>query len=577
MEKTLSLETINRAYSEARERFAREDFFSVCLDALDVGYSVSDDDLARIPTEGPLVVVTNHPFGAIEGIMLCHLLLRVRPDVKALGNYLLQRVEEIRERVIPVDPFGTAGAARANLRGLRQCLDWLRGGHVLATFPAGEVSHLHLRRRRVVDTRWTPHVASLVRRTGSAALPVYFPGRNSALFQALGLIHPRLRTAMLPHELVNKRRKQFEIRVGHPVLPRTVEESGTDDELTELLRTRTYFLANRPSPTRPHQGFRASLPVVRRRHRHEAPLAPPVDAALLRQEVESLPAEQRLSSSGSLSAHIATAPQIPNLLPELGRLRELTFRQVGEGTGRPRDLDRYDLDYKHLFLWNDDTGELAGAYRLGLVDELVAAKGRRGLYTSSLFRYKPGFLAKLPGAIELGRSFIRPEYQRKAACLSLLWRGIGELITRDPRYSVLLGPVSISRDYHTISRNLVVQFLREKRLDHDLASLVRPRKPYRGRAARLREPVSQLAPDVEELSLLVSELEEDGKGIPVLLRQYLKLNASILSFNVDPSFSDVIDCLILVDLRRTDERLLKRFMGAEGLARFRATHGARAA
>jgi putative hemolysin len=295
----------------------------------------------------------------------------------------------------------------------------------------------------------------------------------------------------------------------------------------------------------------------------------------LQADLAGLPQDQRLIDGGDFAVYIARALQIPNLLNEIGRLREITFRDAGEGTGKAVDLDRFDDHYQHLFLWNHASDELVGAYRLGLTDIILAHCGTRGLYTNQLFRYKPALLKRLTCAIEFGRSFIRHEYQRKFNSLMLLWKGIGAFVAQNPQYNLLFGPVSISNDYHTVSRDLIVRFLQAKRFDATLSRFVAPRKPYRtgffmrGNGRMLHAGVN----DLDDISLLISEIERDGKGIPILLRQYLKLNGRLICFNIDREFSDVVDGLLMVDLRKTDPRLLKRFMGEEGVERFTAVHG----
>jgi putative hemolysin len=252
---------------------------------------------------------------------------------------------------------------------------------------------------------------------------------------------------------------------------------------------------------------------------------------------------------------------------EIGQLREKTFREVEEGTGTPCDLDAYDERYLHLFMWHAGRSEIVGSYRIGLVDEILAEQGPRGLYTSSLFKFNAGFLERLGPALELGRSFIRAEYQRKPTSLALLWRGIGELLVRNPRYKVLFGPVSISRAYHSVSKRLMIEYLEKNHGDDALGALVKPKNRPKGKLEpRARAALEVLAKDVDDVSSLVSEIEEDSKGMPVLLRHYLKLNARLLGFNVDPAFGHCVDGLILVDLRTTEPRILKRFMGEEGHA-----------
>jgi putative hemolysin len=567
LENALSLKALNRVYAKYYEKTLHckdpEKLFHLGLDALNVTYSVSEADLQKIPVKGPLVVVANHPFGALEGVILGAVLLKVRPDLKILGNYLLKHIIGIRDTIISVDPFDTKHSAASNLKGLKEAIRWVKGGGLLATFPAGEVSCLKLRQGRVIDPAWSSHIGGIIRRTKATALPVYFPGRNGVVFQILGLLHHGFRTALLPRELTNKRNKQINVHIGKAFSWRKLQRFETDGKMMSYLRVNTYFLRNRAGQIKKTAiGFpsKNSVDFI------PEPVIAAVRPTLLQKDVAALPAEQRLVQNGDLAVYIARASQIPNLLNEIGRLREITFRQVQEGTGKAVDLDRFDAYYLHLFVWNQKKKELVGAYRLGLADKILKSQGPGGLYTSTLFRFKPEFVNQLVNAIETGRSFIRSEYQKKFNSLVLLWRGIGEFIARNPHYKILFGPVSISKDYHAVSKNLIVRFLKTNNLDPKLARFVSARNSYRsGRVEGVNSTILKSSfQDIDDISLLISEIESDGKGVPILLRHYLKLNGSLISFNSDKAFSRVVDGLLLVDLTKTDPKILKRFMGENG-------------
>lgn len=265
--------------------------------------------------------------------------------------------------------------------------------------------------------------------------------------------------------------------------------------------------------------------------------------------------------------------QIPNTLREIGRLREVAFRQAGEGAGRSLDLDRFDSHYQHLWIWNTQSHEVVGAYRMVGTDSLRA---RRDLYTSTLFRFRAGLLEKVYPALELGRSFVRPEYQKSSVALVLLWKGIGQYVARNPRYRVLFGPVSISREYNPASRDLMVSFLESRCGNQDLATLVEPRRKLRTHHLRSCDTriLGSLLTDVDELSEVVADVESDGKGVPVLVRQYLKVGGQMLAFNVDVDFSDVVDGLVMVDLCRLTRPLLDRYLGKSDAESFLAFHAA---
>ena len=292
-----------------------------------------------------------------------------------------------------------------------------------------------------------------------------------------------------------------------------------------------------------------------------------IPSALLKAEIEALPADQHLVKTGPFSVHFARAEQFPWCLQEIGRLRELTFREVGEGTGQSADVDLFDAYYLHLFVWDTRAQAIVGAYRLGLADEIVARYGKRGLYTHSLFRYGDRVLEAMNPAIELGRSFVRSEYQRSYAPLMLLWRGIGEFIVRHPQYATLFGAVSISNDYSPASRQLIVDYLSANNIEETLARHVKPRRPFRGSADYDHAEFAALG-DIEDVSRMVRQIERDSKGVPVLLKQYLKLGGRLLAFSADQNFNDALDGLIMVDLRASDPRILSRYMGEEGAATF---------
>jgi putative hemolysin len=372
---------------------------------------------------------------------------------------------------------------------------------------------------------------------------------------------------------LGQRGRTVALAIGRPVPPEKAGRFKSDGDFTLFLRARTHVLKNRFGAGT--AGAREDRRARKARAPRLSPIDPPVPAAVLEREVAALPESSVLARQEPFTVYLARAREIPGILREIGRLREVTFRAVGEGTGAPLDLDRFDPDYLHLFLWDARGSRIAGAYRLGPTDEILEGPGRRGIYTQTLFRFSPRFFERTGDALEMGRSFVAGDYQKQYQCLSLLWRGIGEYVSRNPRYRCLFGPVSISRDYRPFSKRLMVRFLRRNRMDRTLARFVHARSPYRegpvpGREA---ERIHRTVRDVEDADLLVSENELDGKGMPVLLRHYLRLNASLLSFNVDRAFSDVVDGLILVDLTKSDPRLLNRFLGREGARRFLDFHG----
>jgi putative hemolysin len=536
------------------------------LKELRVTLDLSPGELEHIPATGPAIITANHPFGGLDGLTAIATVGRRRRDLRVLANPELASLEGIGSIFIPVDPFGGPGAKRANLVAMRKALRWVQSGGALFIFPAGEVSHLSLKTWSVTDPPWSVTSARLVRLSGAPVVPMYFAGSNSMLFHLAGIVHPRLRTLLLPRELGNKVGAQVQVRVGPPLAPAKLKVFETDEQLAAQLRLKTYILSDAPAG--------AALPDAKdSRGSSLEPIAPAISPERLAAEIEALPPEALLVNLGKLRVYCAPTARIPWTLQELGRLRELTFRGVGEGTGRSADIDVFDDYYEHLFIWNTETREIIGAYRLGRTDEIGRRLGKRGLYTSTLFDYNDLFLKLLGPALELGRSFVRAEHQKSFVSLMLLWKGIGEYVGRNPRYCRLIGPVSISNDYRPVSRELLVGFLREHNFNPLAPTLVRPKRPFRGRfSLRSLGGNAWTLGDIETLSTVVSDLEPDGKGAPVLLRQYLKLGGRMLGFNVDPDFGNALDCLVLVDLRKTNPRVLQKYMSSEAWERFSRSH-----
>ncbi len=570
LESMIGIHHMNTIYRNARLANENPEFFSESiLKGMNVDFRVSAQDLARIPKNGKIVVVANHPFGGVEGIILGAILQSVRPDVKIMANYMLSAVPELRDLFVFVDPFGGKEAARANLAGMKQTISWLKDGKILGVFPSGEVSHFQLKKRKVVEPPWSDTIAKIIKKTESPVVPMFFLGQNRLMFHLAGLLHPRLRTALLPRELANKQNKTIEVRVGNVIPYSRLKKIESDTELTEYLRHRTYMLENRPSSGSKVESPQTAVPVSTM----EA-VIDPVDPALLFQDVETLPESQLLLSSGEFEVYHAAHKQIPNIMTEIGRLREITFRATDEGTGKSVDTDEFDTYYQHLFVWNKQKNELVGAYRLGRTDNIIKRLGKKGMYTTTLFNIKSSFFEEVNPALEMGRSFVRPEYQRSFSPLLLLWRGIGHYVAKYPKYRILFGPVSINKEYQSSSRHLMVTFLKIHNYLPELAAKVKPRQPFQNKKIKGwdKNNSKRIISSIEEVSDVVSDLEWDDKGVPILLKQYLKLGGKLLGFNVDPNFSDVLDGLILVDITKTDPKIMERYMPKEKLIEFHKMH-----
>jgi putative hemolysin len=559
--RAMGIDEIARVYQALATMGGERPIADRLLEFLSVACTVSQIDLAHVPASGAAIVTVNHPFGILDGAIMRSLLGRIRGDVRFLANRILGIIPELRGMTIPVDLQGGR-----NPRAARQALEHLRTGGMLVIFPAGEVSHFRWSDRAISDAAWNPMVARMAEIAGAPVVPAHIQGANGPLFQIAGMVHPALRTLLLGRELLNKRGRQIEVRVGPAVAPEKLAGMPTLRERADYLRWRTYLLAGR-------QAFkpRTAFPL---RARTQASCEPVASAAAppsaWAKEIAALPGECLLDRSGDLAVYLAPATHIPNVLNELGRLREITFRAAGEGTGKSLDLDEFDSHYLHLFVWHAKREELVGAYRLARTDAVRRQSGIGGLYTATLFRYEDRFLDRLGPALELGRSFVRQEYQKGFAPLLLLWKGIGAYIARNPQCRILFGPVSISNQYQAVSRELMISFLEKYAVLRDWTGLVRNRRAFRDRLLKgpHRPALPEAGFDIEDLSAIVSDIEQRQTGVPVLLRQYLRLGGKLLGFNVDPKFANALDGLILVDLTKTEPKLLERYLGKSEAAAF---------
>jgi putative hemolysin len=477
---------------------------------------------------------------------------RIRPDFKVLANAWLGWIEEVRAHTILVNPFETPAAHLENRAPLRKALVWLAAKGLLATFPAGEVAHVHWKEQSVTDPPWKTSAARLALRVRCPVVPVFFEGANSIPFQVAGILHPGLRTVSLLREFRKMRGKTVCLRVGSPIPYAMLAGYGDAEHATAYLRYRTFFLANRS----------ASSTLSHSHSPRAQAIAPPVLERYLAEEVTALPADCELTRDRNFSVYLAHSRQIPSMLREIGRCRELAFRNAGEGTGQHIDLDRFDEYYQHLFLWNRADLRLAGAYRLAVTSDVLPRFGISGLYTSTLFRFHRDFFERIGPAVELGRSFVVPDYQKNYAALLLLWKGIMRAVQRRPEAPVLFGAVSVSAHYSALSRSLIAAYLSD-RAAHDLACLVVPRRKFRDRALRNSQVKRfiTVAADIEDLSLSIADIEEDGRGVPVLIRQYLKAGGRVLGVSVDRNFSNTLDALMVADLRCAPPALLERCLG----------------
>jgi len=538
----LRINKLNKLYDEDFD-YEGIEFIDELISKLEIEYEVRDEELKRIPATGPFIVVANHPYGGIDGMLLAKVISAIRPDIKIMANFLIQRIEPISDFFLPVNPFEDRKGEASSIAGIKMSFQHLHEGNVLGLFPAGEVSSYNQDNFGITDREWQTPALKMIKSARVPVVPVYFEGTNSRLFHILGLIHPSLRTVKLPSEIFNKRHKKIRIRIGNPITVKTQDEFTDIARYGRFLRAKTYVLGSALEVKR------FFTPQFHSKKKPE-PIADPINRASILSEIEQLKADNlKLFDSMHFEVYCTPSVQIPNIMYELGRLREITFRDVGEGTNRSMDLDEYDLYYHQLFVWDRDAKQIVGAYRVGLGNDILELLGVRGFYIQSLFRIKPKFRKVLKQSMELGRSFITKEYQKQPLPLFLLWKGILYFLIKQPDYRYLIGPVSISNQFSEFSKAMIINYVKKNYYNRELAKNIRPRIKYNVPGYNIDEDIIlETAEDLNSFDKFLGDIETSGFKMPVLLKKYLKLNGKIIGFNLDPKFNNALDGLLILDL-----------------------------
>ena len=548
----LKFNRVNKVYTQTKDKEGIE-FVNSVIEHLGIIYEVSEDDLKRIPENKPFIIIANHPFGGVDAIILLKLLGEIRPDFKAMANFLLQKIDPLKDVIFPVNPFETHKKVKSSFTGLKNAMFHLEQGHCLGIFPAGEVSSYQPDSFVIQDREWQPSILKFIKKAQVPVIPVYFHGTNSRVFHMLGQIHPLLRTAKLPSELFNKKNKAIKIRIGNPISVKDQNEFSDIAHFGRYIRARTYALG---TSIEVKKFYRPSFyPKIKKIE----PLAKPVNQGDLTKEVKSLIENYLLFENRNFKIFCAPSTEMPLSIHEIGRLRELTFREVGEGTNRSLDIDEYDFYYNQLVVWDDNENKIVGAYRIGKGKDIIAQYGLPGFYIHSLFKIRKKFLPFLNESIELGRSFIIKEYQRKPLPLFLLWKGLLFFLLKNTDYRYLIGPVSISNDFSKFSKSLIVEFIKTYHYDEELAKYIKPRKKFVVKPDKIVDRkifLEEEQGDVVKIDQLIQDIESNFK-FPILLKKYLQLNSKIIGFNIDPQFNNALDGLIILDIFDVPQNFIK--------------------
>jgi putative hemolysin len=554
--KVLKISTLNKIY-DRNKHLSDVVFLNAILDEFQIKFEIPKEDFKRLPKEGAYITISNHPLGGIDGILLLKLMLEKEPNFKIIANFLLHRIDPMKPYIMPVNPFENHKDAKSSVVGIKETLLHLKEGKPLGMFPAGEVS-TYKDGKLMVDKPWEEGAIKVIRKGQVPVVPIYFHAKNSKLFYFLSKINDTLRTAKLPSELLTQKKRVIKVRIGKPISVAEQNEYESIEDFGEFLRKKTYMLAN---PFEKDNNFLNTNPL--KGNKSPKKIVTPANSEKMIREVENLrKLDCRLLQSKNYEVFFAKAKDIPNILHEIGRLREITFREVGEGTNESIDLDKYDQYYRHLFLWDDNASKIAGAYRMGLGCEIYPKYGMDGFYLNGLFRFEPELHEMLHKSIEMGRAFIIKEYQQKPMPLFLLWRGIIHTTLHHPEHKYLLGGVSISNQFSDFSKSLMIEFMKSHYYDPYIAQYVHPKKEYK---VKLKDAdkdfvFNETDADLNKFDKIIDELEPGVLRLPVLIKKYIKQNARLVAFNVDPLFNNAIDGLIYIRIEDIPESTMKPVM-----------------
>lgn len=554
--RVLRISVLNRIYDKNKNKSDLA-FLNAILKDCKIEFEIPEEDLKRIPATGAFITVSNHPLGGVDGILLLKLLIEKRADYKIIANFLLHKIAPLKPYVMPVNPFEDRKDAKSSIAGIKNALLHLREEKPLGIFPAGEVS-TYKDGKLNVDKPWEEGAVRLIKKANVPVIPIYFHAKNSRLFYVLSKISGTLRTAKLPSELLSQKHRVIKVRIGKPIAVKDQNEYKDISSFNEFIRKKTYMLANpfeKAHKLISTEKIKIKKPIKK--------IAPQRDAHLFVEEVNKLrETKGKLLESKNYEVFFANADDIPNILHEIGRLREITFREVGEGTNKAIDLDVYDNYYSHLFLWDKAANCLVGAYRMGLGKEIYNKYGIHGFYVQTLFKIEPELHQMMSNTIEMGRAFVVGEYQQKPMPLFLLWKGIVHVTLRYPEYKYLMGGVSISNQFSDFSKSLMIEFMKSHYYDPYVAQYIYPKKEYK---VKLKDADKDFVfdatkADLQKFDKIIDEIEPGALRIPVLLKKYVKQNARLVAFNVDPKFNNAVDGLMYIKVADIPESTVKPVM-----------------
>ncbi|MBA6254981.1 lysophospholipid acyltransferase family protein [Colwellia sp. MB3u-28] len=550
LDKLLGINKLRNVYESCElSGLDKQQFSQKLLDGLGVQVSGVNGVLEKVPQSGRCVVVCNHPYGMIEGVIIAHLLTEFRSDTQVMANVGLQIFKEIKDYFIFANPLKPK--AKINTLAIKQCFSHLENDGLLVVFPAGRVSFFQSDKQRITDGDWNRLVIKLAQKTRAPILPVFISGTNSQLFHRMGRIYYRFRLLMLAHEMFKLQAHNIDLKTNNLLSIKQLNEFKGIKRMNDFVRLQCYLNdENYFTPWLEDDDPMAFKNII-----------PTADKVNIKSELAQLPDEQHLLDFKSFSVYYGYQKQIPLCVQEITRLREITFRTLDEGSGETCDTDKFDATYMHLFIFDHKNEEIIGAYRIGQTDLLQNEGGVSQLYLSQMFNFSGGFINQQQPCLEMGRSFIIAAHQNSFHGLLLLWKGIGAFVCQNPHYRTLYGTVSLSKLYDPRSVALIDEVMVTNKAG------VNAKAAFKGQLhPEVKDFISATPVELNQLSALVIGIEEDSKDIPVLLKQYHKLGAIFHCTGIDVNFNHTPGLLLSVNLPEAPEKLLKLYLGSSKTA-----------
>ncbi|MCC9137853.1 lysophospholipid acyltransferase family protein [Pontibacter silvestris] len=538
----LKLKDLNQLYSTINA-YEGLQFVDEVLNQFDIKLDVHPHDLANIPATGGFITVANHPYGTLDGLILMKLFAHTRPDFKIMANHQLMQVSNLHKLLVSVNPLKQQHLD-SSISSLEESLRQLQNDMPLGIFPAGEPASYKAGASQAADSQWHSSIEHLIHKAKVHVIPVYISGDTSLSSSMLGYLNPLLRTAQLPAQLMSKKGKTIKVHIGEPIAYNKLH-AFPENQLLEYVRAKTYALGkdfNKEQANVLQQLESYTVPEV---------VVAEIDKKVILKELSLLPESAKLFVHQNMEVYIASQEQAPNIVQELGRLRELSLRAIGEGTNKAIDQDEYDAYYQHLFLYDRDARLIVGAYRLGKGKSIYKKYGKQGFYLHSLFKMKDKLVPTLKASVEIGRSFVREEYVSEPLPLLLLWKGITTYLEKRPSYRYLIGSVNISNTFTNTSKMQLVDLITSHFYDLKLAKYVQTRKSFRYRLCKehYEKMLFQQKPFTKDLlEKLMADIDIEHTTISLPVKKYLKYNARIIGFNMDPKLSNSLHGFMVMDI-----------------------------